>query len=167
MNNDTESISHLSKIPFVLSCETTMTHTGNKDTWAKRAAEIATAAHQGQCRRNGAPYISHPRAVADRVKGDDIAEAIAWLHDTLEDTGLTVKELIEAKFPQQVIDAVILLTKTDDMDYNQYLLRLKKDTLAKKVKIADLLANLSDDPSDKQIVKYSKALLTLMDKENP
>ena len=59
------------------------------------AAQIATDAHRGQFRRDGVtPYISHPEAVAKRVEGDDLAEAIAWLHDVLEDTAIKVQDLV-------------------------------------------------------------------------
>ncbi|MDR2982194.1 MAG: hypothetical protein LBV12_08110 [Puniceicoccales bacterium] len=129
----------------------------------QRAEEIARHAHRGQFRRDGVtPYIVHPEAVAVRVKGDALAEATAWLHDTLEDTSLTVEQLRAHDIPEQVIAAVALLTKQENSDYEQYLVRLKANPLAKKVKIADLLANLSDHPSDRQIVKYAKGLLVLL-----
>jgi len=57
---------------------------------------------------------------------------------------------------------VELLTKNDGLEYEQYLRRIKSDPVAKRVKIADMLANLGDRPSERQIVKYAKGLLILL-----
>jgi (p)ppGpp synthase/HD superfamily hydrolase len=123
---------------------------------------IAAQAHWGQTRRDGVtPYINHPKAVAERVRGDIDAEMVAWLHDVLEDTDLTANDLLDKGVPFNVIEAVIWLTKTKGVSYETYLALIKKNPLARKVKIADMLANLSDAPSEKQIVKYAKGLLYL------
>ena len=127
------------------------------------AAQIATDAHRGQFRRDGVtPYISHPEAVAKRVEGDDLAEAIAWLHDVLEDTAIKVQDLVSFGLPAEIVARVELLTKNDGLEYEQYLRRIKSDPVAKRVKIADMLANLGDRPSERQIVKYAKGLLILL-----
>ena len=55
---------------------------------------------------------------------------------------------------------VELLTKSDGLAYELYLERIRSDPVAKRVKIADMLANLSDTPSEHQIVKNAKGLLT-------
>jgi (p)ppGpp synthase/HD superfamily hydrolase len=128
-----------------------------------RAAELARVSHLGQFRRDGVtPYINHPAAVASRVGGDSTAEAAAWLHDVLEDTDATVDTLREAKIPEEVIACVVLLTNKGDIGYERYLSQIKADPVAKKVKIADMLSNLSDHPSERQIVKYAKGLLVLL-----
>ena len=128
-----------------------------------RAAQIASDAHQGQFRRDGVtPYISHPKAVAKQVEGDDLAETIAWLHDVLEDTSITAQDLAAFGMPAEVVARVQLLTKSDAVEYEQYLKRIKSDPVAKRVKIADMLANLGDKPSERQIVKYAKGLLVLL-----
>ena len=128
-----------------------------------RAAELARRAHAGQFRRDGAtPYIRHPESVASRVAGDPIAEAVAWLHDVLEDTTMTVETLRDHQMPAEVIAGVITLTKNGEIGYEEYLLRIKADPVARKVKVADMLANLSDHPTERQIVKYAKGLLVLV-----
>jgi (p)ppGpp synthase/HD superfamily hydrolase len=128
-----------------------------------RAAALAKEAHQGQFRRDGiTPYISHPKAVAARVAGDPQAEAVAWLHDVLEDTPVTAEMLRSQQIPEEVIRAVSMLTKADGTDYEVYLMAIKANPLAKKVKIADMLSNLSDQPSEKQILKYAKGLTILL-----
>jgi len=127
------------------------------------AARIATEAHKGQFRRDGqTPYISHPQAVAGRVAGDPVAEAIAWLHDVLEDTSVTAQDLLSSGLPVEVVKRVELLTKSGDSEYEDYLGRIKRDPVARRVKVADMLANLGDSPSERQIVKYVKGLLILL-----
>lgn len=128
------------------------------------AREIATKAHQGQFRRDGkTPYISHPQRVAKRLEGNPQAQAVAWLHDVLEDTSVTSTELRQAGLGEDIIKAVEILTKTRGVKYLDYLQRVKASDLARQVKIQDMLDNLSDKPSDKQIVKYARGFLVLID----
>jgi (p)ppGpp synthase/HD superfamily hydrolase len=130
------------------------------------AEQIATKAHDGQFRRDGVtPYVTHPRRVAKRVSGNEDAEAVAWLHDVLEDTSETEESLLAAGIPQHVVDAVRLLTKEEGVVYEDYLARLNKNELARAVKIQDMLDNLSDGPREKQIKKYAKGLLILHGEE--
>lgn len=132
------------------------------NTIIKLAERIATDAHQGQFRRVGeVPYIEHPRAVVSRVGNDPEAIVVAWLHDVLEDSEETAESLLEAGIPQQCVDAIVLLTKTREATYDDYLERVAESPLATKVKIADMLSNLADHPTESQIRKYAKALLKL------
>ncbi|MEM9159668.1 MAG: hypothetical protein AAGB46_11510 [Verrucomicrobiota bacterium] len=127
------------------------------------AEQIATEAHKGQCRRDGVtPYIVHPRAVVGRVGDDPLAQDAAWLHDTIEDTEETAESLAEKGIDSRVIDAVSLMTHSKSVPYETYLESIKGNPLATKVKIADMLSNLSDNPTEKQIRKYAKGLLFLV-----
>lgn len=128
------------------------------------ARRIATQAHYGQHRRDGAtPYIKHPAAVAEKLSGEsDDVVAAAWLHDVLEDTETKVEDLETAGIPSAIIEAVQVLTKQRDIGYGEYLRRVKQNEIARKVKIADMLHNLSDAPTEKQVVKYARGLLTLV-----
>lgn len=125
---------------------------------------IASAAHHGQFRRDGqTPYIEHPKAVVSRLTGDTTAQAVAWLHDVLEDTSETVESLREQGISEDILEAVQDLTKDKRASYEEYLNKLTRNPLAKKVKIADMLSNLADAPTERQIRKYAKALLFLLD----
>ena len=136
---------------------------GAVDNLVDRAAELARVAHAGQFRRDGVtPYIRHPEAVASRVAGDPVAEAVAWLHDVLEDTDLTLDDLREHQMPAEVIAGVVALTRKGDIGYERDLSRIKADPLARKVKVADMLSNLNDHPTNREIVKYAKGLLVLL-----
>ena len=116
--------------------------------------------HAPQLRRDRAtPYIMHPTAVAEAVSSWQ-AKCVAWLHDVLEDTNCT-KRVLLARLPKSIVDAVVLLTKSQDDDYEEYITRVKANQLATLVKIADIQHNLSDKPTAKQKAKYEKALKIL------
>ncbi len=125
----------------------------------KRAETIATDAHNGQFRRDGVvPYIEHPRTVVSRV-GDNLdAQIVAWLHDVLEDCDVSEDELLKQGIPEKHVTAVRILTKTPGVSYDDYLECVASSELATQVKIADMISNLADNPSAKQLKKYGKGL---------
>lgn len=133
----------------------------------KRALELAERAHAGQFRRDGkTPYITHPLRVANRLAAKGESEeviAAGLLHDYLEENPKFWSQ--PADVPANVVYAVIALTKGEGEDYSSYLERVKENPIARKIKVADILDNLGDDPSDYQIRKYAKALLFLVDSE--
>lgn len=127
-----------------------------------KAKKIALRAHANQFRRDGiTPYIRHPERVAARLSGDEEAEAVAWLHDVLEDSEETENTLACSGMPPAVIEAVKRLTKSPDLSYEDYLLAVRGNELARKVKFHDMIDNLSDSPTERQIVRYAKGLLIL------
>ena len=127
------------------------------------AEAIATLAHSGQYRRDGiTPYIEHPRSVVRRVDDDPLVIATAWLHDVIEDTVTTAEDLAKQGIPPQVVQAVLLLTKTASTSYTGYLDRVASNDLARRVKVADMLSNLADGPTNRQIRKYAAGLLKLV-----
>ncbi|MDR0902533.1 MAG: HD domain-containing protein [Opitutaceae bacterium] len=129
------------------------------------AAAIARRAHHGQTRNDRAtPYAAHPESVARRLRGEDATViATAWLHDVLEDTAETAASLRAAGVGDAVISAVQAMTKQPGEPYEIYLGRVKAHPVARKVKMADMLDNLGDSPNEKQIRKYAKGLLFLLD----
>ncbi len=128
------------------------------------AAEIfARLFHAGQFRRDGiTPYTKHLEDVVGRVPSTTMGflRATAWLHDVLEDTEATKGDLGTAGFPEAVIEAVIVLTRTEQ-PYDEYLSDVRDNSLAKEVKIADMISNLADSPTESQIAKYAKGLAYL------
>jgi (p)ppGpp synthase/HD superfamily hydrolase len=129
------------------------------------AAALARRAHHGQTRNdNLTPYAAHPESVARRLRGEDgTVIATAWLHDVLEDTAETAATLRAAGVGDAVIDAVQCMTRQPGEPYKDYLKRVKAHPVARKVKVADMLDNLNDSPGEKQILKYAKGLLFLLD----
>ena len=126
------------------------------------AEDIARNAHAGQTRRDGVtPYITHPEKVAELCHGH-LNKSVAWLHDVIEDTELTMEDLVRMGVRPRVAMAVSALTKTKGCSYQDYLEQVASDNLARKVKVYDMIANLMDDPTEKQVVKYKKGLNYLL-----
>lgn len=136
------------------------------DQMIEKAAVVATRAHAGQLRKDGTPYIAHPVCVAIKVEGK-LAGTVALLHDVVEDTELTLDDLREMGFWENVIQAVDALTKRKGEKYADFILRCKMDPIARAVKIADIEHNLSDqsalEPDDAEFLtkRYTKALAVL------
>ena len=125
------------------------------------ALQIAKKAHAGQVDKAGNDYILHPMTVASYMD-TDTEKAVAYLHDVLEDTNITVDQL-RNQFPKEIVDTVIILTRKKNENYQNYICRV-----AKKVKVADLLHNLDitriKEPTErdfKRLEKYKKAVLYL------
>ena len=126
-----------------------------------KAEQIARKSHHGQYRRDGrTPYIKHVETVVSKVNSVD-EKTVAWLHDVIEDTDVTAKDLLDAGFDAKIVHAVTLLTKTEGYDYIEYMRAIKVNPLAKAVKIADMQSNLADSPTKKQIERYSSGILYL------
>ena len=107
---------------------------------SEKAYEIAKRAYLGQVDKAGEDYIKHPQKVASFVKSDE-EKAVAYLHDVIEDTELTLEDLHEYEFSKEVIEAVDIITKKKGEDYQSYLNSVKKNKLARAVKLADLRHN--------------------------
>ena len=129
------------------------------------AMRLAYKAHHGQLDYNGIPYIFHPIHLAENMD-DEFSCCVALLHDVVEDTDVTLEEL-KAIFPDEVTDAVALMTHRDDTDYFDYVRAIKANPIARKVKLADLAHNsdqtrcvgcdLSEERKAKWRAKYEKA----------
>lgn len=105
----------------------------------QKAMHIAYLAHHGQFDKSGAPYIFHPIHLAEAMD-DEYSCCVALLHDTVEDTDVTLEDLKQV-FPSEVTDAVALLTHDDSVDYFDYVRAIKHNPIARKVKLADLAHN--------------------------
>lgn len=105
-----------------------------------RAMCIAHDAHDGQRDQSGVPYIFHPMHVAERMGDDEYAICVALLHDVVEDADWTLERLSRL-FPDAVVQAVALLTHDPAVPYGTYLRPIRKNPLARKVKLADLEHN--------------------------
>ena len=89
----------------------------------------------------GKPYVQHLQAVANNlIEPTDEMLAVAWLHDSIEDTSITYDEL-NTKFGKTVSDAVDAISKRSGENYDDYLVRVKENPTACLVKIADLKHN--------------------------
>jgi GTP diphosphokinase / guanosine-3',5'-bis(diphosphate) 3'-diphosphatase len=120
-----------------------------------RAYEVGAVAHEGQTRKSGEPYITHPIAVAGILAemGMDAETIIAAiLHDTLEDTSLS-RTALSGEFGETVAELVDGVTKLDKMrfssrqeadaeSFRKMLLAMARDLRVILIKLADRLHNM-------------------------
>lgn len=107
------------------------------------AMKTAYTAHSGQLDHNDVPYIFHPYHLAEQMD-DELSCTVALLHDVVEDTSLTFADL-EQIFPKQVVEIVMLLTHDKNVDYFDYIQKIKTNAIATKVKLADIEHNSNED----------------------
>ena len=126
-----------------------------------KALALATRAHEGQKRWDGRDYIIHPVAVAD-LQDDIMTKIVAVLHDTKEDQKWIWPEIL-LSMPSWVTEAVELVSKLDDEEYFDFIMRIAHsgNILAIKVKIADIMHNMSDLKKGSMRDKYAFALYVL------
>ena len=121
----------------------------------RRAGAAAIKAHEGQLRRTGEPYVTHPIAVADIAADLGLDEATitaALLHDAVEDTGIT-KEWLAEEFGDQVAAVVDGVTKLDRLEFDtkeeqqaatirKMFIAMAQDWRVLLIKLADRLHNM-------------------------
>lgn len=106
----------------------------------KKAMQLAFDAHKEQKDRSGLPYIYHPIHLAEQMDTEQSVCA-ALLHDVVEDSDMTLEDLRNAGFTEEIVAAVELLTHRPGVPYLEYIERLRQSPLATKVKLADLRHN--------------------------
>lgn len=108
--------------------------------YTKRAMRLAYHAHHNQTDKNGLPYIHHVLHVAEQMP-DELTTITALLHDTVEDTTITLADLTGEGFPAEALDAVRMLTHDASVPYLDYIRSLRGNRIAVTVKLADLAHN--------------------------
>lgn len=134
----------------------------------KLAEAVAVNFHAGAM-YGTQPYISHVEAVVGQVQRifgteDDRLVVIAWLHDVVEDTPVTLAT-IQQLFGEDITDAVDALTFRQGTETKaEYILRVCKNPLAHRVKVADSTCNMYESLAQqdwKRVGKYSEYLQVL------
>ena len=133
----------------------------------KKAMKIAFEAHKNQTDKNGIPYIYHPIHLAEQM-ADEKTICVALLHDVVEDTDITFEQLVREGFPDDIIEALKLLTHDDSIQYMDYVKEIKSNPIAAAVKLADLKHNsdltrldIIDEKAINRAEKYKKAIRLL------
>lgn len=128
-----------------------------------KAIEIATSAHAGQVDKAGAPYIFHPFRVM-MAGSSEIERICGVLHDTIEDSDITLEFLQKEGFSDEVLVVLDCLTKRHGENYDDFIGRILENTTACVVKLADLHDNMDfsriSNPTDEdkaRIEKYNRA----------
>jgi (p)ppGpp synthase/HD superfamily hydrolase len=133
------------------------------------AIALAALAHRGQRYPSpeGEPYVFHPLRVMLQFL-DPVEQMASVLHDAIEDTDLTIAELVRAGYPATVVAAIDCLTHRSGESYQQYIDRVARNDVARRVKVEDIRENLANNlrlPSNpdnaERVDRYRRALARL------
>lgn len=142
------------------------------------ALDLVSEAFAHQVDKSNKPYLAHLFRVSENVKAYapssvslEVLETVALLHDLLEDCPEWTAERLRVLFPENgIVEAVLVLTKSDDLSYEDYIQRIKQHPIARAVKLADLKDNMDvtrlNELTEKAITrlkKYHKAYVELND----
>lgn len=137
------------------------------------AIDLAMEIHKEQYDRSNQPYIGHVIRVMNA--GQTLQEKIVGaLHDVVEDSDLTIDDLLLKGFDNNIVEAVDAITFYDDVEtYDEYIERVIKNPIAVKVKLNDLSDNMDlrrlneiDDESIVRVRKYFKAYKRIINSYN-
>lgn len=137
------------------------------------AIDLAMEIHKDQYDRSNQPYIGHVIRVMNA--GQTLQEKIVGaLHDVVEDSDLTIDDLLLKGFDNNIVEAVDAITFYDDVEtYDEYIERVIKNPIAVKVKLNDLSDNMDlrrlneiDDESIVRVRKYFKAYKRIINSYN-
>ena len=136
----------------------------------KRAMKLCYQAHRYQTDKSGIPYVFHPIHLAEQMD-DEATTVTALLHDVVEDTAYTIKDLEALGFAPEVLDALTLLTHADGVPYLEYVAAIKQNPIARAVKLADLAHNSDltrldtvDAKALARVEKYRQAIALLTER---
>lgn len=121
---------------------------------------IAKLAHAGQKYGKGDYFTNHIEKVVANLPTDAtyLHAGVAYLHDVLEDTAVTTGMLVDFGVSNEVIGAVVVLTRLEGTDYMDYIREVVRHPVARVVKVADLKANLANNPRPSLRKRYEVAL---------
>ena len=131
--------------------------------WAElldKAAILSVHAHQGQRDIMGQPYFQHPMRVAMACSTPQ-EKIVALLHDVIEATTTSSEDLLEMGFPDEIVDAIISVTKISGEPYVESVARAAQNSIGRVVKFHDLEDNLNifrlndlDDEMARRLNRY-------------
>jgi (p)ppGpp synthase/HD superfamily hydrolase len=135
------------------------------------AIALAVKVHRGQVDKGDQPYILHPLRVMFRLETDE-ERIVAVLHDVVEDSDTTLKDLREMGYSKKIVEAIDHLTRREDESYDEFVERAAANPLACRVKLADLEDNMDikrypslNDTILKKLPQYHRAWQKVKDME--
>lgn len=133
----------------------------------KKAMKLCFDAHKDQTDKSGLPYVFHPFYLAQQMQTEETT-VLALLHDVVEDSAYTLEDLRNLGFGEKILEALTLLTHDEGTDYMDYVRAIRKNPLAKAVKLADLRHNSDlsrldtvDEKALARVEKYARAIAIL------
>ena len=128
-----------------------------------KAALLCVNAHQGQRDKVGQPYFQHPMRVAMACSTPQ-EKIVALLHDVLEDTPTSQEDLLDMGFPEEIVSAVLSVTKNEGEPYVEFVARIAQNPIGCIVKLHDLEDNLNifrlNDLDEEMATRFNKYLRT-------
>ena len=103
-----------------------------------KALSLATKNQEGQKDKAGEDYMNHPKRVAEKCQSLD-EKVTALLHDVIEDTDITTNDLKDLGFPHYIIESILSVTKRENEDYMDFILRSKPYIIGRNVQIQYVL----------------------------
>ena len=135
-----------------------------------KAITIACEAHQGQSSINGEPYILHPLRLLIKAKSNE-ERIITVLHDVIEKSNISLADLKNKGFDQNIINSIDSLSRRRSESYIEYIGRLMQNKISVKIKLLDLADNIkmhseNNDNGiyDAKIIQYQNALKQIRSK---
>ena len=132
--------------------------------YLNKAITIASEAHQGQSSINGEPYILHPLRLLIKAKSNE-ERIITVLHDVIEKSNISLADLKDKGFDQNIISSIDSLSRRRSESYIDYIGRLMQNKISVKIKLLDLADNIKmhsennkDGIYDAKIIQYQNAL---------
>ena len=108
----------------------------------EKAANLMLEKHRGQVDKAGLPYYGHLiRVSQDLFNGK--RKIVALLHDSIEDTDVTAEYLLQQGFPQEIVEAVVAMSRKEGESYEDFIDRVAENKLATEVKLSDLEDNMN------------------------
>lgn len=131
------------------------------------AKQLCKVAHKGQIDKGGNDYYLHPYKVAKMCESEK-EKTVAYLHDVIEDTSITLDDLRTYGFDDEILNAVDCVTKKPNEGYEEYIQKIKENPLARTVKINDMKHNSQLDRLQvvtqkdiERVLKYQKYIAFL------
>lgn len=137
----------------------------------EKALQRALMAYSGKVDRAGKPYILHPLRLMAKVT-DLHEQCVALLHDVIEDSDTTADDLRADGFPEEVVLAVVALSREEGETYAEFIERVVLNPLARRIKILDVEDNMIlqrlpelTKPDMQLMARYHRAWLRLKSAE--
>ena len=137
----------------------------NKGNLFKKAIDIAQVMHKGQLYGEKDYFTWHLTSVAMLAEALNSSQdwgldsfdvsIVSYLHDVIEDTDMTEKELFNLGFKKHHVESIALLTRDKNTSRNTYIKAIKKNRLAMLVKTADTMSNLSNSIQSLQVARIN------------
>ncbi len=133
----------------------------------EKAIGIALEVHSGKKDKAGAAYVLHPLRVMLRME-NEAEMMVGVLHDVIEDGADQRPRLEREGFPREVLEALDFVSRREGEAYEDYIVRVKGNPLAVRVKLADLLDNMDvrrfsvfTEKEQERLARYLRAWKTL------